>query len=37
MTKEELLKLIRLAEGLDTEFKKNFSASVGKVICAREV
>jgi predicted HTH transcriptional regulator len=37
MTKEELLKLIRLGEGLNIEFKKNFSASVGKEICVKEV
>jgi hypothetical protein len=36
MTKKELLKLIRLDEGLNIEFKKNFSAPVGKEICAKE-
>lgn len=34
MTKTELLALINLGEGLNMEFKENFSASVGKEICA---
>lgn len=34
MTKTELLALINLGEGLNIEFKENFSASVGKEICA---
>jgi ATP-dependent DNA helicase RecG len=34
MTKTELLELINLGEGLNIEFKENFSASVGKEICA---
>ncbi|MGD2088477.1 MAG: helix-turn-helix domain-containing protein [Candidatus Aminicenantes bacterium] len=34
MTKKELLELVKLGEGLNIEFKKNFSASVGKEICA---
>jgi len=34
MTKTELLELINLGEGLNLEFKENFSASVGKEICA---
>ncbi len=34
MTKKELLELVKLGEGLNIEFKKNFSSSVGKEICA---
>jgi hypothetical protein len=37
MTKEALLKLIRLGERLNIEFKKNFSTSVEKEIPAKEV
>ncbi len=34
MTKKELIELIKFGEGLNIEFKKSFSPSVGKEICA---
>jgi ATP-dependent DNA helicase RecG len=34
MTKKDLFELIKLGEGLNVEFKKNFSSSAGKEICA---